>query len=301
LDIQNPQLDYPILEELKSEGATDYVAMPLKFTNGLINVISMTTGRAGGFTAEDLGQINEILPVLSRLFEVHAARRTAVTLLDTYLGSHTGERILKGLIKRGDGEDIHAVIWFSDLRGSTPLAESMPRKDFLSILNRYFDCMAGAVLDHGGEVLRFIGDAALAIFPTSESGGGSKRCATAEACAAAVAAAKDAVQRMAAFNRERAKRGDAPLGFGIGIHMGDLTYGNIGALERLEFTVIGAAVNETARLEGMCKTLKKPVLISDDVAHGFAGGLVSLGEYRLRGVGRPREIFTLRKDPNTFV
>ena len=141
----------------------------------------------GGFSTSGLGHLHEILPVLSRLFEVHALRLTAVTLLDTYIGKHTGQRVLDGQIKRGDGEDMHAVIWFCDLRSSTSLTEALPRDAYLNLLNQYFDCMAGAVLDHGGEVLKFIGDAVLAVFPI---GDGSQP--PAQACANAVAAACDA-------------------------------------------------------------------------------------------------------------
>jgi adenylate cyclase len=236
--------------------------------------------------------------VLARLLEIHAVRRTAKTLLDTYLGKHTGERVLQGLIKRGDGEDIHAVIWFCDLRDSTLMAESMPRMAFLGVLNDFFDCMAGAVLDQGGEVLRFIGDATLAIFATGKSSSGVDRgcCDTVSACHAALAAAKDAQARMGTLNRNRARIGEPPLRFGLALHMGDVTYGNIGVPERLEFTVIGAAANEAARLEGLCKTLDQPLLISSAFKRCFPAGLVSLGFHTLRGVSAPVEVFTLPID-----
>ena len=165
LDIPNPQLDYPIVRDLYAEGGTDYIAMPMIFSDGQINTISLASNQPGGFGSRLLGHIHEAMPLLSRLFEVHAVRSNAVNLLETYLGRQSGSKVLNGLIKRGDGEDIYAVIWFCDLRDSTPLAESMSREEFLLLLNEYFECMAGAVLDHGGEVLRFIGDAVLAIFP----------------------------------------------------------------------------------------------------------------------------------------
>ena len=168
LDIENPMLDFGILKDLHAEGATDYVAMPMLFSDGQINAICLSSDRPGGFTTEDLGHIYEILAVLGRIYEVHALQHKAVSLLDTYLGSHAGERVLNGLIRRGDGEDIRAVIWFCDLRESTPLARSMSRTEFLACLNEFFDCVAGAVLDHGGQILRYIGDAALAIFPLEQ-------------------------------------------------------------------------------------------------------------------------------------
>ena len=298
LDIPNPRLDYPILKDLLAAGATDYVAMPLMFSNGETNVITFTADRPSGFTDIELGETRDVVKVLARLLETQIVRRTAKTLLDTYLGKHTGERVLHGLIKRGDGEDIHAVIWFCDLRDSTAMADSMPRMAFLGVLNDFFDCMAGAVLDHGGEVLRFIGDATLAIFATGRSSSGVDRgcCDTVTACHAALAAAKDAQARMRTLNRNRAQKGESPLRFGLALHIGDVTYGNIGVPERLEFTVIGAAANEAARLEGLCKTLDQPLLISSAFEGCFPGELISLGFHALRGVSTPVEIFTLPTD-----
>jgi adenylate cyclase len=298
LDNPNPRLDYPILKDLLAAGATDYVAMPLVFSDGETHVITFVADRPSGFTDAELDGMKKLVVVLARLLEVHTVRRTARNLLDTYLGKHTGERVLCGLVRRGDSEDIHAVIWFCDLRDSTPMADSMPRSAFLGILNDFFDCVAGAVLDHGGEVLRYIGDAALAIFPTGTSSCGVRRecCDTVTACHAALAAAKDAQARMGALNRNRAQKGESPLRFGLALHMGDVTYGNIGVPERLEFTVIGAAANEAARLEGFCKTLNQPLLISSAFEGCFPGELVSLGFHTLRGVRAPEEIFTLPAD-----
>jgi adenylate cyclase len=296
LDIPGVELDFSILKELHAEGGTDYVAMPLVFSDGQINAITFTADRPGGFTTPELQQMCELLPVLARLLEVRAMRRTAKTLLDIYLGRLTGARVLNGLIKRGDGEDIHAAIWFCDLRDSTRLADSMSRTAFLAILNDFFDCTAGAVLDHGGEVLRFIGDAALAIFPTGAVSSAVKQgcCDTVSACHAALAAVTDAQTKMQALNRARARKGEPPLRFGLGLHIGDVMYGNIGVPGRLEFTVIGAAANEAARLEGLCKLLNKSVLISAEFEHCIPGELVSLGRHPLRGVSAPQEIFTLR-------
>jgi class 3 adenylate cyclase/uncharacterized protein (DUF427 family) len=295
LDVAEPLLDFPILETLHGQGATDYVAMPMQFTDGQINVISLVTDRPGGFTTLELGNLYEVLPLLSRLFEVHALRRTAVTLLDTYLGKHSGKKVLDGLIKRGDGEDLHAVIWFCDLRGSTPLAESLSRDSFLATLNRFFECMAGAVLDQGGEVLRFIGDAVLAIFPIGHPSerrvGGCDR--TTHSCDRALEAARDAGRRIDAMNAERTARGDLALAYGIGLHLGDVTYGNIGTADRLEFTVVGSAANEAARIESLCKTLDHAVLISEDLARVYPGSLRPVGRHALRGVGAGKDLYTL--------
>src|SRR5512132_2933380 len=211
LDIAGPVLDFPILADLRAQGATDYVALPMVFSDGRINAITLATDRPGGFTTAELRTIAEMLPVLARLMEMHALRRTAKTVLETYLGHLTGERVLDGLIHRGEGEDIHAVIWLCDLRGSTPLADALPRRVFLELLNDYFECMAGAVLTHRGEVLKFIGDAMLAIFPIGAVSEHPERCPEhARACADAIAAAREAMRGMADLNRQRAERRQPP-------------------------------------------------------------------------------------------
>ena len=292
LDIDDPLLDFPILRQLHSEGATDYVAMPMVFSDGQINVISVTSAERGGFATRDLGHLYEILPLLGRLYEVHAMRERANTLLDTYLGHHAGTRVLNGHIKRGDGENIDAVIWFCDLRDSTPLAQSMPRKSFLGLLNKFFDCMAGAVLDNGGHVLRFIGDAALAIFPIS-MGDHGESISPAQARDNALSAARAACERMAAINRRRHERGRTELNFGIGLHQGEVTYGNIGTENRLEFTVIGDAANCAARIESMCKTLNCHVVVSDTIANHNPSLFRPLGQHGLRGITTPIELYCL--------
>ena len=290
LDVADPKLDFPILQDLYDQGATDYVAMPLLFSDGQINALTLASDRPGGFTTEDLGSIYEILPNLSRLLEVHAMRHTAKSLLETYLGAYTGGRVLDGLIKRGDGEDIPAVIWFADLRDSTNLADTMDREAYLGLLNEFFDCTAGAVLDGGGEVLKFIGDAVLAIFPIERQADAG---ATAEACARALAAARDTFARLAELNQARRERGDRTLRLGMALHVGEVTYGNVGVAGRLDFTVIGPATNETARLAGLCKDLGEDLLLSDDFARQLPDRLVSLGRHCLRGVGETHEVFTL--------
>lgn len=295
LDVPGSELEYPVLEELRAEDATDYVALPIVFSDGKINAITLATDRAGGFTTEELTGIYEMLPVLARLVEVHAAHHTARTLLSTYLGAHTGEKVLDGLVKRGDGEDIHAVIWFCDLRESTRLAESMPREAFLGLLNDFYDCVGGPILDRGGEVLRFIGDAALAIFPIveEEDAGTREVCTRYDACRMALAAAYDAMARIESLNERRTDAGEPPISFGIGLHIGDVTYGNIGVPQRLEFTIIGAAANEAARIESQTKAFGTPIVVSAEFARFFPGELASLGRVRLSGIDAAQELFTL--------
>ncbi len=288
LEGPNARLDFPILEDLVAEGATDYVAMPMRFSDGQLNILTLVSDRPGGFSTEELGQVYEILPTLSRLLESHALRISSATLLRTYLGSDAGQRVMDGLVKRGDGEDIHAAIWITDLRDSTLLAASLSRDDYLSLLNRYFDSVAGAVLDHGGEVLKFIGDSVLAIFTIDNPNHKEP-----EACLRALAAAVEASRRIAAVNEEYAADGAPLLDFGIGLHRGDLTYGNIGTTKRLDFTVIGSAVNEAARIESLSKTLNRQILISSACAESVPEAMISLGHHRLRGVSGEREIFGL--------
>jgi uncharacterized protein (DUF427 family)/class 3 adenylate cyclase len=309
LEGPNPPRDFPILEDLLAEGATDYVAMPMLFSTGKINAVTLASDRPGGFTTRELGWVYEILPVLSRLLEVQALHRSSRSLMDTYLGAYTGQRVLNGLIKRGDGEDIPAVIWYCDLRGSTALADSLDRHSYLDLLNRYFEAMAGAVLDHGGEVLKFIGDGLLAIFPMEKvkegadgqklycpggkaQDGDSMFCGQ-NACSKAIEAARDALKRMAEVNAELAESGRDPLAFGLSLHLGNVTYGNIGASSRLDFTVIGPATNEAARMDALTKELGFGVLISDDFERFVTGSLVSVGRHAFRGVAQEREIFTL--------
>ena len=292
LDTPDPRLDYPILVDFKAEGITDYVAMPLRFADGRISALTLGSDRPGGFFVNELAMIYEALPVLARICEAHALRMTVQTVLDTFLGPASGERVLKGLIRRGDAEDIHAVLWYSDLRNSTGLADRLPRRTYLKLLNDYFDCTAGAVVDRGGQVLSFIGDAVFAIFPIGASGVAVEDSpAYAAAIAAATEAAENAVFRLAELNTTRRQSARPPLAFGVALHLGDVSYGNIGVEQRLDFTVIGAAANEVARLARLCKTLNRPILVSAALARATPVPFVSLGVHRLRGVRTAQEVF----------
>jgi len=292
LEGEHPLLDYGIIKQLHEEGMTDYAAMPMTFSNGQVNALTMSTEKEGGFTTAELGRIHEVLPIISRLYEVHAAHSMCATLMQTYLGRSTGDNVLKGLIKRGDSEELNAVIWFCDLRGSTPLAESMPPDEFIAILNQFFECMVKPVVDQGGEVLRFIGDAVLAIFPLIDGDAVYQR-----ACDDALAAAADAEERMARLNKARAEEGVVELDYGIGLHVGQVTYGNIGIPERLEFTVIGAAANEAARIESLTKEVDARVVVSSDFSNRCTSPLTPLGEFELRGVKEKQTIYVPDEAP----
>lgn len=293
LEGEDIQLDFPVLQDLHAEGATDYIAMPFRFSDGQINVLSMTSFAPGGFTTAHLGNIYEVMPALGRIFEVHAQRRISVSLLDTYLGHDTGKRVLQGEIRLGDGQRIHAVIWFCDLRNSTQLAGSVDQASYLMNLNRFFSAMAGAIIESGGEILSYIGDAVLAIFPIAQAepsvDGGMD---AAEACRRAIAAATIAGERIAKTNEAHPEL--PMLRYGIGLHIGDVTYGNIGIPERLQFTVIGSAANEASRIEGMTKEMGIPVLVSSKFAASHPGQLVFKGAHPLKGVSGLHELYALQ-------
>ena len=289
-------VDFPILEEFRDQGATDYLAYCVLFEPGrhgdrpLMGLIgSWLTDRPGGFSDGEVRSLIRIQRRLAVACKMTLKDQIARNILATYLGPDAGRRVLDGQIKRGDGDTVHAVVWYNDLRDSTTMADSLPGDAFLAILNTYFECTAGAVLAHGGEVLRFVGDAVLAIFPIAGAGEG-------EACAKALAAVREATERLAAVNRTRADEGAAPIAFGLGLHLGDVMFGNIGVPERLEFSVIGAAANEVARLEDLSKKLKCPVLASERVARHAPGQWVSAGRHQLQGVGEPLEVFALADD-----
>lgn len=288
LEGSNARLDFPILAELVAEGATDYVAVPMRFSDGQINILVLVSDAPGGFRTDQLGHLYQVLANLSRLLEAHAQRNSSRSLLQTYLGQDAGGMVMEGLVKRGDAEEVDAIILMSDLRDSTELTETLTKDDYLAALNDYYDCVAGAVIDNGGDVLKFIGDAVLAIFPIDD-----QSAASTSAYDRAFAALTDANQRIAVINTEREALGSPALRFGTGVHSGQLTFGNVGTPGRLDFTVIGSGVNQTARIASLCKTLGESVIVSETVAAKTSAKLKSLGHHELRGIREPQELFTL--------
>ncbi|MCP5370760.1 MAG: adenylate/guanylate cyclase domain-containing protein [Hyphomicrobiales bacterium] len=284
-------LDYPVLSDLAAQGVTDYYVQLTGFgpiedaaqrMDGM--VVSWTTDRPGGFTDGEIRTIRRMQSRLAVAAKLAKREMTARNVAAAYLGADAGRRVLDGQTARGSGETIHAVIWYSDLRGSTPMADRLPMDTFLAALNDYFECSAGAVRDHRGEVLRFVGDAVLAIFATRAFG------STAAAARAALAAARDAFARLDAVNARRAAAGDEVLAFGLGLHVGEVLFGNIGIPERLEFSVIGPAANEVARLEELTKDLARPVVVSRAFADLLDEDCEELGERRFRGVAEPQMV-----------
>ena len=279
-------LDFPALKEFRDDGATDYLAYIVAFneagTDGIIG--SWMTDRPAAFSERDIRSLLRIQSRLAVACKVIIKEQIAENIVTTYLGRNTGRRVLAGRIKRGDRESIHAVVWYSDLRGSTQLADLLEPDAYLAALNAYFECTAGAVMEAGGEVLLLIGDAVLAIFPIGDGGASEP-----EACEAALGAARQAQTRLDRTNE--ARRGVPALDFGVGLHVGDVMYGNIGVPERLQFTVVGPVANEVARLQGLTKVLDRRVLVSGAFAQNLPLQWTSMGAHELQGVSAPLEVF----------
>jgi adenylate cyclase len=283
--------DFGILEELRAEGVTDYLIQPIAFSNGENNAVSWTTLRPGGFREDDVRALEDIVRPFARVAEIHALRRVAATLLNTYVGHGAGERILQGRIRRGDIERIAAVILLSDLRDFTAQSDRLPGESVIGLLNAYFDCLVPAVEAHGGEVLKFVGDGLLGIFPVTGD--------RAAACRGALAAADDTRAALADANAERSARGEPELRFGLALHLGEVLYGNIGSAGRLDFTTIGPAVNLTARLENLARDLGRDLVASAAFARHCPEALHSLGTFQLRGFQAPEEVFAPAAGPPT--
>jgi adenylate cyclase len=278
---------YPIMRDLAAAGATDYVAWPLRLGDGTISYFSLATGKPGGLTDAELEGLESLLDPLAMCIESHLGRHVAQSLLRTYLGTNPGDAVLAGRVRRGDIERVEAAIWFSDLRGFTSASSTLDPAELVAWLNEYFSAMARPVAQHHGEILKFIGDAILAIFPvTSERSRGA-------ACEAALQAAAAGNEELDALNNRRAARNLAPLSHGIGLHVGEVMYGNIGADRRLDFTVIGQAVNVASRIESLCGKLGRRTLASADLAVLAGGPLSPVGTFELKGLPGSQVVYSL--------
>lgn len=277
----HPTDAFPILEDLKNEGATDYVAMPLRFSDGRINVMTLTSDHPTGFSTANLGLIFECSAVIGRYYEVFMQRENAQSLLETYVGKRSGARVLGGEIHRGDGDDIDAAIMFCDLRGSTRLEEELGRAVYINLLNQFFETTSTIIHDHGGEVLKFIGDAVLAVFPAGDDPAGARAQAL-NSAQAIVRQLEDIAQEENSHQCECA----------IGIAYGGVTYGNVGSRERLDFTVIGQAANIAARLGDYGKSQNQPIIVSSDILKATSQA-IPLGAVSLHNVSKPVESYAI--------
>ena len=291
----NQPTRFPLLDDFRAQGASDYYALQIRIgeearpgpTNRLIT--SWITDRPGGFSDAETAALDALFPALALAVNRGATERAFESVVTAYLGRAAGRRVLTGSVKRGGGESLRAVLWYCDLRGFTKISDSQPRDRLLGMMHDYFECMVNTVHEFGGEVLKFTGDGFLAMF--SEDEDDEANCCAALNAAAATAERCDEL-------RDRRQAEDLPWAdFGLGLHLGEVEFGNIGSRDRLDFTVVGPAVNEVARIEAMSRALDQSVVVSAAFAQaagcGDADRLVSLGRYALRGVRQPQELFTL--------
>ncbi|MBS0531954.1 MAG: adenylate/guanylate cyclase domain-containing protein [Proteobacteria bacterium] len=278
---------FPFFDDMREEGVTDYIALPLLYVDGSVHASSWTTKQPGGFSDAHLAALRQLVPPLARLIEVIGLRRTATILLDTYVGNRAGERILAGQIRRGHTETMNAVIWLSDLRGFTRLSDRLPSEIVVDILNRYFDCQVAAIRKRGGEVLKFMGDGLLAVFPVTGDNAAVICDQVLEAVHDCRASVADLVYSEGGHTVERFR-------FGLALHIGTVLYGNIGGGNRLDFTCIGPAVNLAARLEKIAGSLQRTVVASAGFAELCASGdWADLGEFPIAGFAKAERVFGL--------
>jgi len=288
------QAEFPIMIELAASGMTDYVALPFSSGTPYRHSLTLATTHPRGFADVAVPEVGRLLGLFALHVERHIAQRIAENAVNAYLGDVAGRKVLSGSIKRGAGEAIRAVIWVSDLRGFTTLSDRLAGHDMIELLNVYFEMLAGAVLAHGGEVLKFMGDGLLAVFPIASDDDGKA------AANAALQAAQQAIGHLDSLNSGGAPQLDGidgwrPLRTGIALHAGEVFFGNIGAPERLDFTVIGPAVNEASRVEALQETLQRSILMTQPVARLLDVPLDHLGEHALRGIAAPVSIYSPRE------
>jgi adenylate cyclase len=275
-------IDFTFLDRFRDEGVTDFLAVPLRASDGTVNACAWMTKTSGGFSDAAVAALEAILRPMARMVEVRALKRIAINLLDTYVGGQAGARILGGSIRRGNVESIRAAIWLSDMRGFTARGDRMPAADLVALLNRYFDCQVPAIRAQGGEVLKFMGDGLLAIFPIETS--------VAAGCNRALTAARKVEVEIGAADWGGL---EAPGGvkFGVALHVGEVLYGNIGSANRLDFTCIGPAVNIAARIERLTGEIGRTILASAEFAAACGDRMELLGEFALKGVSQPQRVY----------
>ncbi len=287
------QFDFPVLAELADQGATDYFAELVgpgleEASRGDAVAYSFATDRTDGFSDDDIVTLRAVLPVVSLAMRAYAGHAIAAGLLSAYLGHDAGRRVHQGAIERGSVETISAVLWNADIRGFTTIADDMPGPAVIELLDEVFETLAGCLRPRGAQILKFLGDGMLAIFPFDD-------VRQQETCRHALDAAAEAMREINRMNRMRCAIGKKEGTVDIALHLGEVLYGNIGAADRFDFTVVGPAVNEVARIEGLCEPLGRNVLVSAELAAaaGQDCRLIPLGRYNLRGVRDARAIYGL--------
>lgn len=281
LTVREDRERFAIMRELAEEGFCEYATFALPFSDGTFKIFTWATRNISGFSDEHIELLDATLPALSTIVETMSLRTTAETVLNTYVGRRAGKRVLDGDIHRGDGGRIPAVVLFSDVRGFTSLSARVTESELLQRLNVYFGLLNDRISENSGEVLKFIGDAVLAIFPYTRS------------AAEAVRRAERAIEEIQISSQEKTWPED--LDFGIGLHLGDVFYGNVGGTDRLDFTVIGSAVNVASRIEGLCGSLSESVLVSRDIVDSSDRTYRDCGAHELKGVAAPVQVFAPRE------
>ncbi len=294
----------PVFEELHAAGMTEWLgcvfpmgelvpqvgwAVEAEHAERLALVCSLTTDRPGGYSEAELAVLKQTLPVFAVAVKAVTMRALGHGLLAAYLGDDPASRVFAGTVQRGEVQSVEAVLFFTDLRGFTALADTMSGKELIALLDECFECMAAPVTRHGGEVLKFMGDGLLAAFAVRPAG-------RAEVCAAALEAATEALALIETLNARRRAAGQQAAGLDLSLHIGTVQYGNVGTAQRLDFTVIGPAVNEASRIEKLCEPLGQSLLMSQSFAEAATScreRLVSVGRHRLRGVREETELFAL--------
>ncbi|MEM5582517.1 adenylate/guanylate cyclase domain-containing protein [Roseibium sp. AS2] len=278
--------EYPVGAEMREEGYTDYIALPMPFSDGSVKFASFATKTPGGFSNSHVGVFDSLIRPLALVCELKTLRRTAETVLNTYVGPRAGSKVLDGTTRRGEGEWIKAVVSFADIRGFTRLSNTLPADKIVLFLNKYFGAMTAAVEAHGGEVLKFIGDEVMAIFPyqSDEEAG--------QAALRGLMAARETLSRIAEINSDKTCMETPDMSVGIALHAGDVFYGNVGSETRLDFTVVGPVVNLASRIAGLAKDLERQVLVSDAIAEimGCRSGL--FGRYQVKGFDDPVAVYS---------
>jgi adenylate cyclase len=298
-------IDLTMLPQLRKQGVTDYLAVPLIFADGAAHGATFATSDPHGFTDEQVSSLTSIAAPLSRVVENRMLQRTACALLDTYVGNKGGERILAGQIRRGHVDVMNAVIWFSDMRGFTSLSDRLEPQALVDLLNRYFDCQVPSILDRGGEVLEYMGDGLLAVFLIAPDGDNARKV-----CRSALEAAREARDAIARLSTRLKNHGESygseehgvhGVQFGLALHLGQVSYGNIGSRNRLKFTCVGPAMNLAARIEGLTSPLHRAILASDEFARQCPSEFVPVGEFDLKGFATTRTVFGLEEETKQSV
>ena len=289
-DLEDPEAgkEYPVLSGFRAEGYTHYIGFPIPYRDGNIAILTACTKRAGGFAPEEIEGIESLFPVLRLLISMVETRRLAKTVLRTYLGRNIGERVLAGEILRGQGETIQAALWLCDLRDFTSMTAALGSLAMIDVMNQYFDCMAEAVWGEQGEILKFMGDAMLVVFRIGDE------MSPGDAARRAESAAVDALRRLGELSECRVEEGLLPLRAGVAVHLGMVVYGNIGASSRLDFTVMGEAVNLLARIQQLTGETGEELLFTQSVAEHLTETSECVGSHYLKGVPGPVEVFKSR-------